>query len=469
MQTQKLKMVKKTKNRKKEPELIEKTKSLSIREGSAYSVSEGAGMRYITPYALQLGATNTHIGFLTSFSSLIGNFSQLFVPRFMERFSRKKIAFWSALLQAIMWLMVIGIGMLYFNFGIDSNVAPTMLILIYSLLILFGAFMGPVWSSWMKDIVTKNSGRYFGNRNRIVGFVALISMLAGSFVLDYFKQTKIFIGFVILFSVAFIARAISAFLLLKKYEPKLKHEEGYYFSFWQFIHYIPKSNFGKFTVFVSLMHLATAIASPFFAVYMLKDLGFSYIQWIIVTMASSVASLLFMPLWGKFADHYGNIKATKITAFLIPAVPLLWFVSVFISKSSLLAYLALVEVFSGMIWAGFNLASSNFVYDAVTRQRMALCVAYFNLLSGIGVFVGATLGGFLSSLPFTLIGFSSILLIFLLSSIARLAVALFMVPKIREVREVKKFGIKEATKRFSTLTPNELLRHLEINLKPRVI
>lgn len=453
---------------KKHIKLIEETKKISVKEGSAYAVSEGAGMRYITPYALRVGATNAHIGFLSSLPSLLGNFSQLLTPKIMEKASRKKLAFYGALLQALMWIPIILLGAMFFIFGINSTITPTLLVLVYTTLILFGAFYGPAWSSWMKDIVTENSGKYFGKRNRIVGFLVLISMLAGGFILDYFKQTKIFIGFIILFSVAFTARAISAFLFLKKYEPKLKHEKGYYFSFLQFIYYIPKSNFGKFTIFITLMHLATAIASPFFAVYMLKDLGFSYLQWIVVNIASSLTSLVLMPLWGKFADHYGNIKAVKITAFLIPLIPLLWFFSPFIANYSLLGYLVIVEAFSGAIWAGFNLSSSNFIYDAVTRQRMALCTAYFNILCGTGTFVGAILGGFLSSLPFTLVGFSSILLIFFLSSIARFVVVILMAPKIKEVREVKKFGIKDATQKLSTLTPNELWRHLEINIKPRV-
>ncbi|MEM4152684.1 MAG: MFS transporter [Candidatus Pacearchaeota archaeon] len=457
--------MKKERKIKKERRLIEKTKILSIREGCAYSVSEGLGMRYITPFALKLGATNAHIGFLTSLPSLLGNFSQMFTPKLMEKTSRKKIVVLGALLQAIMWLFVIGIGALYFIFNINSTITPTLLIIIYTLLTLFGAMLVPAWNSWMKDIVTENSGKYFGNRNRIVGFVALVSMLAGSFILDYFAKTKIFIGFVILFTIAFIARLISTLILSKKYEPKISYEKGYYFSFWQFIRYIPKSNFGKFTVLVALMQLATAIASPFFAVYMLKELGFSYFQWILVTLASSLTSLLFMPLWGKFVDRYGNIKATKITSFLIPLVPLLWFVSIFINKNSLIPYLILIEAFSGMVWAGFNLASSNFIYDAVTRQRMALCVAYSNLLTGIGVFIGATLGGFISSTHLTLFGLSSILIVFLISGIARFAVALVMTPKVKEVRDVKKFGIKEAKEHLSTLTPSELWRHLEINIK----
>ena len=73
-----------------EEQIKEKTKKLSIIEGSAYSVMDGAGLRNITPYALALGASNTQIGFLTSIPTLFGNLSQILTPKFMEKYSRLK-------------------------------------------------------------------------------------------------------------------------------------------------------------------------------------------------------------------------------------------------------------------------------------------------------------------------------------------------------------------------------------------
>src|SRR3989344_5991735 len=89
-----------------EEELKAKARSISIKEGSAFCVSEGFGMRYITPYALFLGADNTFIGLLNSIPQLTGNFSQLFTIRAMKKFSRKRIASIGALFQAIMWLVI---------------------------------------------------------------------------------------------------------------------------------------------------------------------------------------------------------------------------------------------------------------------------------------------------------------------------------------------------------------------------
>ena len=48
------------------------------------------------------------------------------------------------------------------------------------------------------------------------------------------------------------------------------------------------------------------IASPFFAVYMLEELKFSYYMYIAVILSSSIFYLLFLPLAGKFSDKYGN-------------------------------------------------------------------------------------------------------------------------------------------------------------------
>ena len=98
----------------KEAELKEKSKKISIIEGSAYSVSDGFGFRNITPYALALGASNVVIGLLDSVPSLIGNLSQLFTNRLMERYSRKTIVVFSVFSQAITWLLVLLPGVFYF-------------------------------------------------------------------------------------------------------------------------------------------------------------------------------------------------------------------------------------------------------------------------------------------------------------------------------------------------------------------
>lgn len=428
---------------KNDKKLKEETKKLSVKDGVCYSAMDGAGLRYITPYALAIGANNAQIGFLSSVPTLLGSLSQLLTPKAIEKTSRKKIILTGVLLQAIMWIPILVLGYFYFYKNISANLSATLMIIFFTLLTLFGSFLSPAWNSMMKDVVGKETGKYFGNRNKILGITTLIVMLICGFILNYFKRLDLlFFGFAIIFVVAFISRLFSWSFLKKHYDPQFKFKDKNYFNFKQFIKRIPQSNFGKFAVFISLIIFATYIASPFFSVYLLKNLQLDYATWILITISNPLSTLIFMPMWGRFADRFGNIKVLKWTGALISLIPIAYFFTMFMplgNKLLLIPYLFAIEFFSGFIWAGFNLSAVNFMYDAVSRQKLALCVAYYNIFNGFGVFIGATLGGLISSAGFNFFGISAILFVFLLSAFARIIVYIFMIPKIKEVRNVEKY------------------------------
>ncbi len=410
----------------------EETSKISIKEGMASSVMSGTGESYITPFALAIGANNAQIGFLSSIPGILSPVSQVFGSRLMERFSRKRIITIFVSLQALIWLPILLLSLFFWR-NIFMSYLPLILILFYSMYAIFGALAGPAWFSLMGDLIPeKIRGKYFSNRNKLCGTVALISMLTGAFILDFFKtRGLVLLGFSILFLIALIFRMISASLFKKHYYPKFKLEKGYYFSFFQFIKKARKNNFGKFAIYIALMNFATAVAGPFFAVYMLNDLHFSYTLFILTNVSASVATLLFLPILGRLSDKYGNRGLLKFGSILVPLVPTLWM----LSKSPV--YIILIpQVISGIGWAAFNFSASNFIYDSVSVQRRGICVAYLNVLVGIGVFAGASIGGLLAQyLPITFM--NKLLFLFLISGILRFLVA-FNISKIKEVRKVIK-------------------------------
>ena len=423
----------------KENRLKTKALNLSIREGVSHSVMIGAGNSFITPFALALRATNFQIGFLASFAGFVGPLAQLGSIHLMEKFSRKKIVIVSVFLQAIMWLPIAALVYL-FSKGILLNYLPLLLILFYSLLIGIGAISEPAWFSWMGDLVSeKERGRYFGKRMRITKFVAMIAMLIAGFLLDFFKTGGLVLaGFSILFLVSAFSRLTSSYLFSKQYAPKMKLRKGYYFSFFDFIKHSYKTNFGRFVFFVGLMYFASFIASPFIAVYLLKDLGFSYLLFTFIVLVEAFFSIMAFKFWGVFGDRYGNKVIMIICSVFIPLVPVL----MIFSPSPI--YLIFVPfLISGIFWAGFDLSAFNFVYDSVNPEHRALCATYRNVVIGLGIFFGSIIGGILTkylSVEFiSRFGFSSILLfIFLISGIARALVALVFLPGIKEVRKTKK-------------------------------
>ncbi len=418
---------------KQEKRFKNKSLKLSIKESIYVGVQTGFGIKYITPFALALKANNLEIGLISSFVGLISPLSQLYGSRLMEKKTRKQIITKFVLLQALMWIPIISL-IFFFWRDAGKEFLPVALILFYVLLSIFGAISVPAWFSLMGDLVpSQKRGRFFSLRNKIYGTSFLIISVISAFILDYFKTKGIVLtGFLILFSVAMIARLICVKLLSQHYEPKLKLKKGYYFSFMDFIKKGLKTNFGKFVIYVAIMHISIMIASPFFIVYMLKDLEFSYMQYIIVHMSSTVFNLLLIKKLGKFSDKYGNRALLRIGAVLIPLIPLLWILN------QNMYYLIFVPGFiGGAGWAAFTLSSYNFIYDSVKPEHRGLCITYYNIFYGTGMFLGAIIGGFLAQY-LTISFMNKFLFIFLISGGLRALSSIIFIPQIKEIREIKK-------------------------------
>ncbi len=415
-----------------EEKLKEKARKISIQEGSFTSVQSGLGDYYITPFAVAVNSSNFQIGLLSSISTLLGPLSQLFGSKKIEKFSRKKIVRFSILIQALMWIPLIILCYLYYK-NIIAGIIPLLLIVFFSFYVFFGNFASPAWFSWMGDIVDDNHrGRYFSKRNIITGIIVLASSLLGAFVLDFFKNNNLtMLGFGIFFFIAMISRLISRRIFQKQYEPHLKLSKNYYFSFWDFLEKGRATNFGKFTIYRALIALSVMIAGPFFAVYMLKTLNFNYLVFMLVTVSETAFALILMPFWGKFSDKFGNYKLLYFTGILISIFPLLWLFS-----DSPIYLIFIPQLIGGIAWAGFNLATGNFIYDLVSPEKRGIAVSYFNLLLGIGGFVGGIIGALL--VKYISVSFMNLFLfIFLISGIARILINLIMLPQIKEIRKTR--------------------------------
>ena len=422
-------------------ELKHKARRRSIKEGIFASAKNSFGNYYISPFAIAINASNSLVALLSSITGLLGPLSQLFSSRLIKKYPRKKIVLKSVFFESLMWLPFIAIAILFYK-GILVNILPLLLLLSFSLYIIIANIGVPAWFSWMGDIVdSKYRGRWFSKRNLIIGFISVSLAILASFFLDYFKKNNwTMFGFVILFLLASIARLVCWKTFKKQYEPKIKLEKKDYFSFWDFTIKAPKNNFGKFAIFRALLNFSTAMSSSLIAIYLLRYLKFTYSTYMIITLAGTVFSLFVLGLWGKFADKYGNYKVLCITTILIPIIPILWI----LSPSPIYLILG-PAIISGISWAGFNLATGNFIYDNVSQQKRGSAISYYNVFGGIGTFLGAGLGAIL--IKFLTISFiKPLFLIFLIGSLARMIVVSWWLPKIKETKKTKKIGSSKVFK-----------------------
>jgi len=410
---------------------IRKSLKYSFLDGIFASVMQGIAENYLNPYALALKATARQIGLLVSLPGLTTAISQLKAADLADRIGRNKIIKASVFSQVLTWLPII-----FLPYFFLKNSPAGWLIFFVTLYALFGNLSAPAWGSIMSQYVPMNRrGSYFAWRNRIFGTVALSSVLLAGFILHTLNNKNLF-GFTIIFSLAMLCRFVSWIYLNKYYEPRLLINPDSYFTFWDFIKRIKESNFVKFVLFISLMSLAVNLSAPFFPYYMLRERKFSYLSYTIIILVPTIVTLLSLSRWGKHADIIGNLRVIKSTATLVPIIPVLWL----FSANKL--YLVGVQIFAGFLWAGYNLCITNFIYDAVSPEKRVRCLAYFNFLNGLGLFLGATLGGHLFSHLPKIFGYQSFTL-FLISGLMRGIIVSIFVPTIEEVRRVREISSRD--------------------------
>jgi MFS family permease len=397
----------------------------SLFDGAAYSAMLGLTQNYITPYALTMGATTRDIGLLTSVPNFTMAATQFVAPTLSDRAgSRKAFILPMALTHALLWLPILLIPYLFHTHQI------WWLIVLVTVSTAFDSALNPVWGSMMADLVpAKMRGRFFGLRNRITAFLSLAFAYAAGGILQLLTGNTNQ-AFTIIFIAAIASRLVSFYFLSRMYEPlspgveKKTHDSVFRISRGLF-----STNIGMFIMLCALMNFTTTIAGPFFSPYMLVDLHMSYITYTVINSVAGFAVVGFMTWWGKRIDRAGSIKILKITSLFVPFVAVGWAIY------NTLWWLAIMQVFSGFAWAGFQLSSGVFIFDAAPAQNRTRYIALYNSLVFLGVSLGSLTGGLVAPLLPAFIG-SYYRSVFLVSGIGRLAVGLFFFRRIREVRRV---------------------------------
>lgn len=431
---------------------VDKSLRHSIRDGAAYSFMAGSGETYFSAFAIFLKATTTQIGFLASVPPLVASFAQLLSAWLGHRTGhRKRIILIGASMQALIWCPMALLPLYFRDHAIELFI--TCVTLFYA----FGNLAAPQWSSLMGELVAERKrGRFFARRTRISSMTSFIALVLAGFVLHQFDASdNTNLGFLLIFSVAFVARLISVYHLMQMYDPPghvAAMEIPVSISLW---HRLFHSKFARFSLYYFAMQFSVAIASPFFSVYLLRDLHFSYIEFMSCSAVMVIIQFLTLTRWGRISDVFGNRIILTVCGSLIPLLPLLWL------ASTSFYYLLLIQSFSGFIWAGFSLSAGNYLYDLLPVDKRSTFMAIHNVLASIGVFLGAMLGGLLGSMlptEFTIAGLevqwlTPLYHLFIVSFVLRASSSLFFLPKIREARKVKPTTVRRLIFRVVRFNP----------------
>ncbi len=416
------------------PRMVHKSLRASLFDGIFNSCMAGFSAEFITPYALALRASLAQIGLLTALPNLLSSFAQLFSPELAEHaVSKKKIVARCVFLQASMGIPIIAVPYACAGFEVPA------LIVFVTMFTMANAVALPIWQSWMSDhLPAAKRGRYFGWRNRVTGSVTILCLFAAGIILQsYTHAGRLLDGFLVIFSIATVSRFLSWYSLTRMAEPRgYRRVKSARFTFREFLVRLPKSNFAQFTLSAASFTFAVNLSSPFFSVFLLRDLKFNYVVYTVLVTTVSVVTILTIRRWGAVADRTGNLKALRVAALFVASLPFLCIVN----RSPYFLFFA--QMLGGFSWAGYNLCVLNFIYDAAVPAKRTRCFAYYGAINGVAIFLGAVAGGFLAPRLPPLLGYK-LLSLFLLAGTCRFIVVLFLLNRIKEVRPVDKMPSRD--------------------------
>jgi MFS family permease len=441
--------------RHKDPQVSQSLRH-SVHDGVAFSVMQGGGETYLSAFALYLRASTQQIAWLAALPVLIGALAQLVSARIGAGHVRwrKRMIVTGAVVHTLIWLPLMVLPLLFPAHGVELFIACVLLLHIA------GDFIAPQWGSLMGDLVPeRRRGRYFGYRSRLstlTNFLALIA--AGGLLHIASEHGYTLAGYLMVFMVSMLARVISVYHLVRMHDPLATtraQDEARPRPLRAWLADLRGTDFLQFVLFIALFQGATAIAAPFFTVHMLNDLEFSYLQFMVLTAASVMMKFFTLAAWGRVADAYGSRLVQRVTGLAIPLLPALWIVS------ADFWYLLGVQSLAGLLWAGFSLSSSNYLYELLPGRRLASYMAINAVCTALGVFLGALTGGWLAehwqhALALFGYGFQvehALYGVFACSALARLLVAVPGLRRLRELRSVRRLSARGLIFRFTRLYP----------------
>jgi hypothetical protein len=345
----------------------------------------GASEHYFSAFAVALKSSELQIALLNAVPQIFGGLAQVFGLRLITSgLSRLKIVLVGCYIQILSLLFL---GLVPFLTESTNLRAWGVLLLVVSYFASLNAHV-PAWFSLYRDLIPENiRAKFSGYRSQCGLIILFIVYSISGVILDFAdKQGQIYVGFLVIFLIACCFRSFSTYQNSRLENPEFIQTAESRFSFKQFLRRMPRSRFGHFVIFSSLMNMSIILGGAFIPMYLLRGLEFDYLTYMLITSAASICQFGTALRWGHMIDQYGNLKILHVTAALLCLVP----IALLISTNPI--WIVLIFILIGVASAGYNLACFNYLFVTVTSDKVPRCSAYHNIILGTLHLIGALVG-----------------------------------------------------------------------------
>jgi MFS family permease len=376
----------------------------STADATSFGVMVGVGETFLPAFALAVGLGEVMAGLVASIPLLVGGLLQLSTPYFLKRYTNRQL--WvvgSAALQAMAFLpLVIA--------AIIGSIGPIALLFIASIYWACGLSSGPVWNSWIEQLVPRRvRAGYFAKRTRASQLATVCGFVGGGLLLQYGRNSgTLTTAFAILFATAFLFRIVSVVMLASHRNPQQKTvliETKEAFS-------NGTLDGRKLLIYLVIVQGVVQISGPYFTPYMLKQMGLSYVVYTSLIATAFITKSVSLAAWGSFAKQRGAVWLLTVGGIGIIPLSSLW------TLNQSIPWLLFVQALSGVTWAAYELGFFLLFFEALPRSRRIKMLTYYNFANTASWCMGATIGAsVLYAYGATVQGYYTL---FILSSIGRL-------------------------------------------------
>jgi MFS family permease len=363
-----------------------------VRE-SGYANAAGAVTTgvILTAFALHLGAPNSVIGLLAALPFL-GQLLQAPAILLVEKLrTRKRIAVWASVLGRS---LLVGMGLLAFARGAWPLTALLVLQAAYCAL---GAVGSCAWNAWVRDLAPEERlGKVFGRRTLYATGANLIFGVAAALALDFAPEGTAARqwGFAGLYVFGAAAGLISCWIVAGMPEPTMPRLTAPVRLLPLLEAPLRDKNFRRLIAFLASWQFAVNLATPFFTVFMVKQLGYPMTFVMIVSVASQVTNALSLLAWSPLSDRFANKSVLAVAAPLyIVCIAGMVGASQFHDKTAGGVYLFVLHVVMGGAVAGVTLASTNIALKLSPKGESTGYLAANAMGSSLSAGLAPILGG----------------------------------------------------------------------------
>ncbi len=251
-----------------------------------------------------------------------------------------------------------------------------------------GMASGPAWNKWVETLIpVRLRVRVFGRYGRMSQSGLLAGFVGGGLLLALGQWVgRPLWAFAALYLAAAVSRFCSSRFLASQTEPIPADTKPSTGSVRDVVRRLWHEGDGRLLIFLWMTQFTTQIAGPFYAPFLLGHLQFSYLRYMLIIGMPLAVKAVALPALSAVVRRFGARRVLWTCGLAIGPLPALWMIS------QRTGYLLSIQVLSGIVWGGFELATALVVFEAIDRRQRIGMLTLNSLGTAAATVAGALVG-----------------------------------------------------------------------------